>query len=182
MYPKLFHVDYSDGVTYISESTVSHLSLAHLTSAVTNTVIVSFHLFSVLIASALSYGLYLCAAMVFSFEATTSESLRRAIIDVILTWIIAGGMTIFLSLALATAAVAFMCHLGWWYRASPLGQFIVRLPGVRLIPHLYRKYWLPSGVPLQARPRFFYLKRFIIRHSDSTAIFPQFLFTKFCFM
>jgi len=172
VYPNLFHVDYSGGLTYGSESTVFYLSLAHLTSAVTEVAVVFLHLLLFLIASALSYGLYLLTPMSPLFEMpTTSESLQAAIIDVILVWIITGGMNTFVSLALATGAVASLYHLGWWYRASPLGQFIVRLPGIRLIPYLHRKYWLPSRVPLHPRPRSFYMKRFIIRQSDFIVVF-----------
>ena len=155
----------------------------YLTSAVIGIMIASFLLPLSLMASTASYGSYVLATMIFSSEMpTTSESLRRAMIDRIWMWIIAGGTTICFSLFFATAAAGYLYHLGRLYLASPPGQFILRLPGVRLLPHLHRKYWLPSGVPLQARPRFFYLKRFIIRQSAFTIISPQFLVTKSCFM
>jgi len=88
-------------------------------------------------------------------------------------WIVVGGTTSLVSLAFATGAVAFLCFLGWLdCCASSLGQFIARLPGMRLIPYLHRKYWSPSRAPLRYRPRSFYSKRF--RQSDFTNNFCSF--------
>ena len=112
--------------------------------------------------------------MFFSSDMLTTREgrLQTGIINIIVMSTIVGGAIGFVSLAFATGAIAFLCRLGWRYRASSLGQFIARLPGVRLIPYLHRKYWLHSGVPLHPRPRFFHLKRFIIRQSNFTVIFP----------
>ena len=131
------------------------------------------HLLVFLLCSTLSYGAYLLAAMFLSSEMrTTREAGLRGMIEGFVMWIVVGGTTSFLSLALATGAVAFLCRLGWRYRASPLGQFIARLPGLRSILYLHHKYWLPSRVLLRPQPRFFYLKRLIIRQSDFIMIFP----------
>ena len=126
------------------------------------------HLFALLVCSALSYGLYLVAAMFLSPDMPTRREggLRREIVDVIVMSIFVGGTTSFLSLLAATGAFALFYRLGWRYHASPLGQSIARLPGARLIPYIYHKYWLPSRVSPRPRPRSFYLKRFIIRQSN----------------
>ena len=96
--------------------------------------------------------------------------------------IFVGGTTSSLSLVAAMSALALFYRLGWQYHASPLGRSIARLPGVRLIPYIYHKYWLPSRVSPRPRPRSFYLKRFIIRQSNFSYPFLRLLFAKSCSM
>ena len=84
-------------------------------------------------------------------------------IDLIALAIFIGGLSSSMSLFAALGTFILVYHLGQRYRASPPGQFVAGLPGVRLIPDMHREYWLPSGD--RPRPRFFYLKRLIIRQS-----------------
>ena len=66
----------------------------------------------------------------------------------------------------ALGVFALIYHLGLRYLASPLCQFIVGLPGIRLISYVHWKYWLPSALSFRPRPRFFHPKRLIIRQSN----------------
>jgi len=82
-------------------------------------------------------------------------------------------------LGAAFGVFANIYHLGRRYLASTLVQFIVGLPGVRLIPYVYRKYWLPSTLSFLPQPRFFYLKRLIIRQSNLSHHFLNFYFLNY---
>lgn len=168
MYPKLFHVDYSGGSSY-SETTVLHFSLAHLTSAVSETAIVFLHLFAFVICSALSY-----AAYVLLFPSPDMFNDGTGILVIVASSVLLFGVSSIISLVFAMGAFFLLFVMGWRYRASPLGQSFVKLPGARLIPYVYRTYWLPSGSSLRPRPRLFYLKRFIIRQSDCSHHFHDF--------
>ncbi|KIM40704.1 hypothetical protein M413DRAFT_166535 [Hebeloma cylindrosporum] len=144
-YPKLFHVDYSGGSSsYIRE-----------------TAIVFLHLLAILFCSALSYGFYLLTASILSSGVPAKAKLGT--IEYIVVATISGSPTSIVSLAGTLGVFAIMYHLGLRYLASPLGQFIIGLPGVRLIPYVHRTYWLPSAVSFSPRPRLFYLKRFTVR-------------------
>ena len=146
--------------------------------AVTEAAIVSLHLFALLFCGALSYGFYLATAMLVSSDMPAKS--RMEIIEHIVMTTLIGSPTTMMSLGGALGVFAFISHLGQRYLASPLGQFIVGLPGVRLIPYVYRKYWLPSAVSIHPRPRFFYLKRLIIRQSNVSHRFLKFYFLN-CF-
>ena len=132
--------------------------------AVTETVIVFLHLLALLFCSALSYGFYLLNALTVSSD--TPAKARMGIIEYIVVTTVIGSPTAMMSLAGALGIFTLIYNLGRRYLASPLGQFVVGLPGVRLIPYVYRKYWLPSAPSFRPQPRFFYLKRFIIRQSN----------------
>ncbi|KIM40719.1 hypothetical protein M413DRAFT_166675 [Hebeloma cylindrosporum] len=160
VYPRLFHVDYSGVLPYFTE-----------------TLVVLLHLFGLLFYSALTYGLYLAATMLASssmFEAREGEGLPKRLVDIIVLSTVFWGTISFLALGSTMGAFLLLYRLGWRYRASRLGQFIARLPGIRSILYLRHKYWLPSRAPLRPRPRFFYLKRLIIRQSDFPSPFPRF--------
>ncbi|KIM40722.1 hypothetical protein M413DRAFT_446112 [Hebeloma cylindrosporum] len=149
VYPKLFHVDYSSALYYTSETLIME------------TIIVFFHLLGILICSGLSYGVYL-----FTFSPQVAAKLEAMeIIPMLAMSILIGITSSLMVLGAAVTALALLYQLGWRYRASTLAQFIARLHGVRLIPYLHRKYWLPSGSTFLPRPRFFYLKRFIVRQA-----------------
>ena len=122
------------------------------------------HLFALLFCGALSYGFYLATAKVLSTDVPANS--RMGIIENFVMIIFMGSTPSMISLGGALGVFALIYHLGRRHLASPLGQFIVGLPGVRLIPYVYREYWLPSAVSLHPRPRFFYLKRLIIRQSN----------------
>jgi MFS family permease len=126
---------------------------------------VFLHLFALLVCSAVSYGFYLLTARIFSPEVAEKMN-GTEIIDTIVMSILIGVTSSVMSLVGAFGILGLAYHLGWRYRVSPLGQFIARLPGIRLISYVHRKYWLPSGNSLSPRPRFFYMKRFIIRQSE----------------
>jgi hypothetical protein len=130
--------------------------------AVTETAIVFLHLFGLIFCSAVSYGFYFLTASTFSQAKMNETGIT----------IFTGATCSFMSLCGTFGILALTYHFGWRYRASQPGRFIARLPGIRLIPHVYRKYWLPSGTSLRPRPRFFYLKRFIIRQSELSYHFP----------
>jgi len=132
--------------------------------AVTETVIVFYHLFGLLLFGAASYGFYHLILWP-DVPDVPAKSGMGIIENIVMTAVTAGTLSI-LSLGAAFAAFAHIYLLGRRYLAPPLGQFIVRLPGVRLIPYMHRKYWLPSAVSLRPRPRFFYLTRLIIRQSN----------------
>jgi hypothetical protein len=139
--------------------------------SVTETVIVFLHLFALLFCCAASYGLYLFTAMFVSPDSPAKG--RMEIVDYVVM-IVMGSTLSMMSLGSVLLAFLLMLHLGRRYLASPLGQFIVGLPGVRLIPYVHRKYWLPSAVSPRPRPRFFYLKRLFIRQSNLSYHFLDF--------
>jgi hypothetical protein len=132
--------------------------------SVMETAIVFLYLFALLFCCAASYGYYLLAAMFVSSDSPAKG--RKGIVEYFLMTTVMGSTFSMLSLCGALLFFLLMFHLGRRYLASPLGQFIVGLPGVRLIPYVHRKYWLPSAVSFRPRPRFFYLKRLIIRQSN----------------
>jgi hypothetical protein len=147
--------------------------------SVTETAIVFLYLFALLFCCAASYGFYLLTAVFVSPDSPAKG--RMEIIDYVVM-IIPGTPFGMLSLGAALLVFLLMLHLGRRYLASPLGQFIVGLPGVRLIPYVHRKYWLPSEVSFRPRPRFFYLKRLIIRQSNLSPSFSRFLFPQLFFI
>jgi hypothetical protein len=148
--------------------------------AVTETVIVFLHLFALLFCGALSYGFYLATAKILSTDVPGNS--RMEVIQNSMMVIFMGSTPSMISLGGALGVFAVIQHLGRRYLASPLGQFIVGLPGVRLIPYMHRTYWLPSALSFRPRPRFFYLKRLIIRQSNlSYHFFFQFLFPQLFF-
>ena len=129
----------------------------------TETAIVFIHLSALLFCGALSYGSYLITAMIPSADVPAKSTM--GITDYIMMTA-AMGSTSMISLGGVLGVFALMYYLGRRYFASPLGQFVVGLPGVRLIPYVHQKYRLPSALSFCPRPRFFYLKRFIIRQSN----------------
>jgi hypothetical protein len=145
--------------------------------AVTEAAIVFLHLFALLFCSALSYGFYLLTANIVSSVVPTKG--RMEYIDTLTTVI--GSPTTMMSLAGALGVFTLIYNLGRRYLASPLGQFVVGLPGVRLIPYVHRKYWLPSALSFRPRPRFFFLKRLIIRQSNVSHHFLNCYFLN-CFL
>jgi len=169
VYPTLFHVEYSGGLSY-SESASLYFSLVNLTSVVTETVILFLHLFALLFCGAVSYGFYVITTSIISSN-MSAKSNMGTIEDIVVSAVI-WSSTGLMSLAGASGVFAFMYLLGRRYCASPLGQVIAGLPGVRTMPYVYRKYWLPTAPSFHLRPRFFYLKRLIIRQSTLSS-FPQ---------
>ena len=165
VYPKLFHIDYSGGLFYSASIALYYISFVLTLGAVSETAIVFFHVLALLLCSAMSYGCYIFTAGAFSPEVVAKME-GTGIIEKIVMSIFIGVTSSAMSLCGAFGALALMYHLCWRYRASPLGRFIARLPGIRCISYVHRKYWLPSGYSLRPRPRFFYLKRFIIRQSE----------------
>ena len=163
VYPKLFHVDYSGGLSYSASKGLYYVSLVLTLSEVSETAIVILHLFALLLCSAVSYYCYVFTTMSFSLEAAAKMDGAEIFLGVTFSA---------MSLSGAFGALALMYHLGWRYRASPLGLFIARLSG---ISYMHRKYWLPSGRSLRPRPRFFYLKRFIVRQSEFFCHFLYFM-------
>ena len=147
--------------------------------AVAEIAIVFLHLFALLFCSVLSYGFYLLTAMFVSSDMPAKS--RMEIIEYIVMTTVIGSPTTMMSLAGALGVFTFIYHLGRRYLTSPLGQFIVGLPGIRLIPYIHRKYWLPSTLAVLPRPRFFYLKRLIIRQSNLSHRFLIFYFLN-CFL
>lgn len=129
------------------------------------------YLFALLACSAVSYGSYLCIASLFSPDMAANVNGTRTIYLIVLA-ILFGGLFSFMLLGTTWSVFGLVYHFGHRYHASPPGQFIARLPGVRLIPHVHREYWSPSGLFPRPRPRFFYLKRFIIRQSEPSHQFP----------
>jgi len=149
--------------------------------AVTETPIVFLHLFGILFCSALSYAFYLITAMILARdEPTTSRMETIGDIVLLLMRVITASFfsTIFLGAAVS-GVFANIYYLGRRYLASPLVQFIVGFPGVRLIPYVHRKYWLPTTLSFLPRPRFFYLKRLIIRQSNLSHHFLNFYFLNY---
>lgn len=130
------------------------------------------HLFALLISIAASYGFYLLTASLFSYELAAKMKGTKTI-DLITLAILIGGVSSFMSLGAAMGAFVLIYHLGRRYRASLLAQIIASFPGVRFIPYVHRKYWLPSGASLRPRPRSFYLKRLLIRQSGLSPIFQD---------
>jgi len=183
VYPALFHVDYSGGLSSSSESAGLYFSLANLTSVVTETAIVFLHLFALLPCSLLSYVSYTSAAMTFSSEGAAKTD-GTGTIDKVVMLILMGVTSSVVSLAGAVGGLSVMYQLGRRYHSSPLGRFIARFPGIRFkfISYVHRRYWLPSGHSLRPRPRFFYLKRFIIRQSESFHHFPHVVSNTLSFM
>jgi len=173
VYPTLFHVDYSGGLSYFS--------LANLTFVVTETAIVFLHLFALLPCSAVSYIFYTYAAMTFSPEGAAKMD-ATSTIEKIVMLILMGVTSSAASLAGAVGGLSLMYQLGQRYRSSPLGRFIARFPGVRFISYVHQTYWLPSGHSFRSRPRLFYLKRFIIRQSEFFHHFPSVVPTTLCFL
>jgi len=133
--------------------------------AVTETSIVFLPLFALLFCGALSYGFHLLTAMILSPDVPAR---RMPIIDYFVATTLIASCCVVMSVGGVLTVFALM---GDPYLASPSGQFIVGLPGVRLIPYVYRKYWLPSTLSFHPRPRFFYLKRLIIRQSTFPIVF-----------
>jgi len=176
VYSTLFHVDYSAG---LCASTSFCFSLANLTSVVTETATVFLNLFAVLPCSALSYVFYTPAVMIFSPEGPAKTD---GTIEGIVVLILMGVTSSAVSLAGAVGGLTLMYQLGRRYRSSPLGRFIAGFPGIRFTSYVHRKYWLPSGHCLRPRPRSFYMKRFIIRQSESSHHFPYVMSTTLCFM
>jgi len=125
------------------------------------------HLITLLICSALSYGFYSFTTWAVVPASWTTEKK----IDGIVLSILVGGTSSIILLCAAGSGFALIYHFLWRYRASPLGQFIARLPIVRLIPYAHSKYWLPTRASLRPRPRFFYLKRLVIRQSEVSGHF-----------
>jgi len=148
--------------------------------AVTETAIVLYYLYALLLSSALSYGFYHLTAMILSPDVpdVPAKSRMGTIENIVMTAVTAGTFSM-MSLGAAFGAFANTYHMGRRYLASPLGQFIVALPGVRLIPHVHRKYWLPSAVSFRPRPRFFYLTRLTIRQSNVSYHFLNFYFLNY---
>ena len=144
---------------------------------VTETVVVSLYLFTLLISIGVSYACYLFTAMSFSSE-LAAEMRGAKTIDLITLALLIGG----LSLGAAIGAFALIYHMGSRYRDSPLVQIVASLPVVRSIPYVHRKYWLPSGASLRPRPRSFYLKRLLIRQSGLSHYILRFILAKFCFV
>jgi len=132
---------------------------------VSETAIVFLHLFALLLCSAVSYSSYIFTFTVMNFSLETAAKMDG-------TEIFLGVTFSVMSLSGAFGALALIYRLGWRYHASPLGRFIARLSGIRFISYVHRKYWLPSGHSLRPRPRFFYLKRFIVRQSEFFCHFP----------
>ena len=168
MYPKLFHVDYSGGLSYSSESACLYFSLVNLTSVVTETVIVFLHLFSLLYCGAVSYGSHLLTTSIIASEVPPKSEIGT------IKYITMSALcpTNMMTLGGASGVFVLMYLLGRRYFASPAGLFIAGLPGLRSIPYLYRKYWLPStAASFRPRPRFFYLKRLIVRQSNFFFVF-----------
>jgi len=177
VYPTLFHVDYSAGLCELAGFC---FSLVNLTSVVMETATVFLHLFSLLIFSAVSSVYYPYAAMIFSPE--VAVNFDGTVLDELFPMLIVGVASSAMFVGGAVGGLALMCHLGWRYRASPLGRFIARLRGVRFLSYVHRKYWLPSGHSLRPRPRLFYLKRFIVRQSEFFHYFPYVVPTTICFI
>jgi len=178
-YPKLFHVDYSGELLSYSESQFIYFIGVSDLCAVTETLIIFPRLFALLFCGALSYGFYLATANILLPQANVPAKSSMPIFDYFMMLFLMLG-TSMMSLGGALGFFALLHHLSRRYLASPLGQFIVALPGVRLIPYVYRKYWLPSAVSLHPRPQFFYLKRLIIRQSNPSHHFLNFYFLN-CF-
>ena len=150
---------------------ITYISFVLTLNAVSETAIVFFHLFALLVCSAISYWFYIFTARASSPEVAAKMG-GTGIIETIVMSILIGIPFSAVSLGGAVGVLALMYHLCWRYRASSLGRFIARLPGIRCIPYVHRKYWLPSGQSLRPRPRFFYLKRFIVRQSEFLCHFP----------
>ena len=145
--------------------------------AVTETSIVFLYLFALFCCGALSYSFYLLTAMFLSAD-VPAKSRMEIIGDIVLTTGVVSTFSM-MSLGGALGVFALIYYLGLRYLASPWGQFIVGLPGVRLIPYVHRKYWLPSVLSFRPRPRFFYLKRLIIRQSNVSHHFLNFYFLSY---
>jgi len=150
----------------------------NLTFVVSETAIVFLHLFALLPCSALSYVFYTYAAMTFSPEGTAKMDGTGTNEDFVML-ILKGVTASAVSLGGAIGVLALMYRLGWRYHASPLARFIARRSG---ISYVHQNYLLPSGHSLRPRPRFFYLKRFIIRQSESFHHFPYVVSTMLPFM
>jgi len=148
---------------------------------VTETTVVFFYLFALLISVAVSYGGYLFTAGLFSPELAADMSGSKTI-DLIAIALLIGGLSSVVSLGAAIIVFFLIYHMGSRYRASLLFQIIANFPVVRLIPYVYRKYWLPSGAPLRPRPRSFYLKRLLISQSGLSYDIPRFILAQCCFV
>jgi hypothetical protein len=148
--------------------------------SVMETGIVFLHLFALLFCCAVSYGCYLLTAMFVSPDSPAKG--RRGIFEYVVTTTVVRSTLSMMSLGGVLLVVLLMLHLGRRCLASPLGQFVVGLPGVRLIPYVHRKYWLPSAVSPRPRPQFFYLKRLIIRQSNLFPSFSRFLSSQLFFI
>ena len=127
------------------------------------------YLFALFFSCAASYGFYLCTASVFSPDMAAKMNGTKTV-DLIMLTILIGGLSSCVSLLAAFGTFVVVYYLGRRYRASPPGQFVAGLPGVRLIPDMHREYWLPSGD--RPRPRFFYLKKLFFRQSKPSHRFP----------
>jgi len=100
------------------------------------TAIVFLYLFALLTCSAASYGLYICIASLFSPDIAAKMNGTRTI-NLIVLVILIGGLSSFMFLGTTLGVFGLVYRLGQRYHASPLDQFIARLPGVRLIPHMH---------------------------------------------
>ena len=126
MYPTLFHVDYSIGLSYSSESAGLYFSLVNLTSVVTEAAIIMIRrlftllgvLLSFLLYGALSYGFYHLTATIIPFD----KGLEMGTIEDILSEALIGGsfflsfigffMVVFVFL-MSTAAVTYSVFTGF---------------------------------------------------------------------
>ena len=100
---------------------------------VTETVVVFLYLFALLICTAVSYGLYLFTASLFSPEFAVGMRVTRTV-DLIILVLLFGGPTTCLSLGAVMFAFILIRHMASRYHSSPLVQIIASLPVVRLIP------------------------------------------------
>jgi hypothetical protein len=124
--------------------------LRAVADAVTETAIVFLNLFALLFCGALSYSFCLVTTTCLSPDVPAKS--RVGIIEYIAMTTLVGSTFGMVSLSGALGVFAIIYHLGLRYLASPVGQFIVGLPGVRLIPYVHRKYWLPSVFSFRPRP------------------------------
>jgi len=149
--------------------------------AVMETAIVFYHLFAHLdlLHVAFFYGVYRFNPMILSPDVpdVPAKSRMGIIENIVMTAIMASTISL-VSLGAAVTSFRSIHYLARRYLASPLVQFIVGLPGVRLIPYVHQEYWLPSALSFRPRPRFFYLKRLIIRQSKLSHHFLNFYFLK----
>jgi len=165
----MFHVDYS---TYSESPIFTSLIGTSDLYAVTEGAIVFLQLFAVLFCSVASYGFYHLNARFFSPVNVAAKMDKMEVIERIEYAVYICFAFIFASLPSAILALRLTYQLGWRYRHSSFLRFIVRLPGIRSIPYVYWKYWLPSETSPRPRPRFFYLKRLFIRQGRLSHHFP----------
>ena len=139
------------------------------------------YLLTLLFTIAVSYGFYLLTASLFSPEMAANMKGTKTV-DLIAIGLLIGGLTTVMSLVAAMGAFILIDHMGSRYRSSLLVQIIASLPVVRLIPYVYRKYWLPSGASPRPRPRSFYLKRLLLRQSGLSCYILPLILAKFYFV